>query len=43
MNALRGYLAENPVITNRDAENIGIGRYVLSALVNNGVDDEFCK
>jgi predicted transcriptional regulator of viral defense system len=34
MNALREYLAENPVITNREAENIGIGRHVLSDLVN---------
>ncbi len=36
MNALKGYLAENPVITNREAENIGIGRHVLSDLVNQG-------
>ena len=36
MNTLKAYLTETPVITNRDAENMGIGRHTLSALANQG-------
>lgn len=37
MDALRGYLTVNPIITNRDAENMGIGRHILSDLASQGV------
>jgi predicted transcriptional regulator of viral defense system len=36
MNILKAYLTETPVITNRDAENMGIGRHTLSALASQG-------
>ena len=36
MNTLKAYLTEIPVITNRDAENMGIGRHTLSALASQG-------
>jgi len=36
MKALKEYFKENPVIMNKDAENIGIGRYVLSDLASQG-------
>lgn len=36
MIALKEYFKENPVITNRDADNIGIGRHVLSDLASQG-------
>ncbi|MGI6607481.1 MAG: type IV toxin-antitoxin system AbiEi family antitoxin domain-containing protein [Erysipelotrichaceae bacterium] len=37
MNTLREYLMKNPVITNKDAENIGISRHILSDLTNQGI------
>lgn len=36
MDTLREYLLKHSVITNRDAENIGIGRHILSDLANQG-------
>ena len=36
MEILRDYLIENPVITNKDAENMGIGRHILFDLANKG-------
>lgn len=36
MNTLKAYLMKNPVITNRDAENIGVGRHILSDLAKQG-------
>ncbi len=36
MNTLKAYLTEYPIITNKEAENIGIGRHVLSDLAKQG-------
>jgi predicted transcriptional regulator of viral defense system len=36
MNTLRSYLTDNPVITNKDAEKMGIERRVLANLANQG-------
>ncbi|MGI6509843.1 MAG: type IV toxin-antitoxin system AbiEi family antitoxin domain-containing protein [Erysipelotrichaceae bacterium] len=36
MNNLKAFLTKHPVITNKEAESIGIGRHILSNLVNQG-------